>query len=195
MFGPARRSRGVTAGALVISEYSAQPMDTDHEGAPMVDWDAAVRAHNARVVASVLALAVPLDQAEELASQAWTRLIEQQQAGRLARVELPGLAIKQARFLALSWLKARRRDAALPEDVAADDDLERALIARRDVETALRVLATCSASAQAVFAHLYDDPPPSHEVVAGRVGLSVQRVRQIVCEVRKKIRETLEPRP
>jgi RNA polymerase sigma-70 factor (ECF subfamily) len=29
-------------------------------------------------------------------------------------------------------------------------------------------------------------------VVAARVGLSVQRVRQILCEVRRKIREALE---
>ena len=81
----------------------------------------------------------------------------------------------------------------LSDDIAqASADPVRALIARRDVEIALRVLATCSASAQAVFRALYDDPPPSHDVVAKRVGLSVQRVRQILCEVRKKIREALE---
>jgi RNA polymerase sigma factor (sigma-70 family) len=162
----------------------------------VVEWDAAVRDHNARVVASLLALSVPIHQADELASQAWARLIEQDLVGELAEVKLPGLAIKQARFLALTWLKVRRREVGLSDDVAeGSDDPERALIARRDVETALRVLATCSASAQAVFRLLYDDPPPSHDVVAQRVGLSVQRVRQILCEVRKKIREALEKTP
>jgi RNA polymerase sigma-70 factor (ECF subfamily) len=158
-----------------------------------VDWDAAVRDHNARVVASVLALSVPIHQADELASQTWARLIEQERAGELVEIKLPGLAIKQARFLALTWLKTRQREVDLRDDVAeAAGDPERALIARRDVEIALGVLATCSASAQAVFRLLYDDPPPPHHVVAQRVGLSVQRVRPILCEVRKKIREALE---
>lgn len=159
----------------------------------VVDWDAAVRDHNARVVASLLALSVPIHQADELASQAWARLIEQERAGELPEIKLPGLAIKQARFLALTWLKRSRREVDLSDDVAESSvDPMCALIARRDVEVALRVLATCSASAQAVFRSLYDDPPPPHEVVARRVGLSVQRVRQILCEVRKKIREALE---
>jgi len=156
-----------------------------------VDWDAAVRVHSARVVASLLALSIPFDQAEELASQAWAKLIEQQRAGQLAEVKLPGLAIKQARFLALDWRRDQRRQAEAPDDLAdlAAVDPERSLIARRDVETALRVLAASSPSARAVFYHLYDDPPPSHVEVAARVGLSLQRVRQILCEVRKKIRE------
>jgi DNA-directed RNA polymerase specialized sigma24 family protein len=159
----------------------------------VVDWDAAVRAWNARVVASLLALSVPFDQAEEVASQAWQRLIEHERAGQLTEIKLPGLAIQQARFLALSWLRERRREVVLTDDLAETaGDPERALIARRDVETALRVLAGCSSSARAVFYHLYDDPPPSHEVVAARVGLSLQRVRQILCEVRKKIRAALE---
>jgi RNA polymerase sigma factor (sigma-70 family) len=161
----------------------------------VVDWNTAVRVHNARVVASLLALSVPIHQADELASQAWARLIEQERAGELTEIKLPGLAIKQARFLAFNWLKTRRREVDLSDDIEASDDPERALIARRDVETALRVLGTCSASAQTVFRLLYDDPPPSHEVVAERVGLSVQRVRQILCEVRKKIRNALEETP
>jgi DNA-directed RNA polymerase specialized sigma24 family protein len=172
-------------------------MVSDKTGAVAVDWSSSVRAHNPRVVASVLALSVPIDQAEELASQAWARLIEQHEAGALADIKLPGLAIKQARFLALSWLKGRHRESGLSDTVAADEsgdgaDPERLLIARREVEMALRVIAGCSRSAQAVFHHLYDDPPPPHEVVAERVGLSVQRVRQILCEVRKKIRAALE---
>src|SRR5262245_24730373 len=126
----------------------------------VVDWEVAVRDHNARVVASLLALSVPIHQADELASQAWARLIEQERAGELTEIKLPGLAIKQARFLALSWLKLRTREVGLSDDVAqASGDPVRALIARRDIEIALGVLATCSPSAQAVFRHVYDDPP------------------------------------
>lgn len=160
---------------------------------PGVDWDAAVRAHNPRVVASLLALSVPLHQADELASQTWARLIEQERAGALTEIQLPGLAIRQARFLALTWLKRRGREVDLSDELEhAGIDPERVLIARRDVETALRVLATCSPSAQAIFQHVYDDPPPSHDAIAKHLGLSVQRVRQILCEVRKKIRAALE---
>lgn len=160
----------------------------------IVDWDEAVRAHNTRVVASVLALAIPLDRAEELVSQAWARLIEKERTGKLEEITLPGLAVKQARFLALTWLRSTRREAgAMPEDLATQSaDPERTLIARRDVEAAIRVLATCSRSAQAVFLHLYDDPRPTHGEIARRIGLSVQRVRQIVCEVRAKMRQALE---
>jgi RNA polymerase sigma-70 factor (ECF subfamily) len=157
-----------------------------------VDWEASLRTHGARVVASLLAMSVPLEHAEELASQAWARLIEQEKAGQLPEVRLPGLVIKQARFLALNWMKTRGREAGLSDDIATEDDPERTLIARRDAAVALEVLAACSPSAQAVFRAIYDDPPPSHEAVATQVGLSVQRVRQILCEVRKRIRDALE---
>jgi RNA polymerase sigma factor (sigma-70 family) len=172
-------------------------MTTESRRVPVVDWDASMRAHNPRVVASLLAMRVPLDQAEELASQTWTRLIEQERAGHLAEVRLPGLAIKQARYLALNWMRMRRREGGdLSEDLPATAaDPERALIARDDVAVALRVLESCSPSAQAVFRAIYDHPPPAHDVVAARVGLSVQRVRQILCEVRKKIRDALDQKP
>jgi len=159
----------------------------------LMDWEAAVRACNARVVASLVAFSVPLDQAEELASQTWARLIEKERAGELREITLPGLAIKQARFLAHAWLRSNRLRGAFPEqEPAGGADPERALIARRDVEIALEVLSRSSASARAVFLHLYDDPPPSHQVVADRLGLSLQRVRQILCEVRRAIRVALE---
>jgi RNA polymerase sigma factor (sigma-70 family) len=160
-----------------------------------VNWETALRSYHARVVTSLLAMSISLDQAEELASQTWTRLMEQERSGQLTDIKLPGLAIKQARFLALNWVKARRREAGLAEDLPGHDDPERAVIERDDVAVALRVLASCSPSAQEVFRLLYDHPPPSHDEVARRVGLSTQRVRQILCEVRKRIRQALEQSP
>jgi RNA polymerase sigma factor (sigma-70 family) len=174
-------------------------MVTGETEAQAVDWGAAVTAHNGRVVASLLAMSIPIEHAEELASQAWAKLIEKHRKGELPEVKLPGLAIRQARFLALTWLDTRRRDepqSKIDETVAAaGGDPESTLIARADVEVALAILAASSKSAQAVFFYMYDDPPPRHEEVAERVGLSVQRVRQILCEVRKKIREALEAKP
>jgi RNA polymerase sigma-70 factor (ECF subfamily) len=168
-------------------------MVPDRSHGARVDWGEAVRLHDARVIASLLAMSLPLSQAEDLASQAWARLIELDQAGRLPEVKLPGLAIKQARFLALDWIQARKRETDLSDDLAAPAaSAEHALIARSQVAVALRVLSAASPSAQAVFRHIYDDPPLPHAEIAGRVGLSTQRVRQILCEVRKKIREALE---
>src|SRR5262249_29408093 len=90
-----------------------------------VDWGEAVRAHTPRVVASLLALSLPLDRAEDIASQAWERLMAQDRDGKLREVKLPGLAIAQARFYALTWLKSSRREAGLDDDLPAAGDPER----------------------------------------------------------------------
>src|SRR4051812_13497467 len=81
----------------------------------LTDWEAAVRAYNARVVASLVAFSVPFDHAEEIASQTWARLIEKERAGQLTDVTLPGLAIAQARFLAHAWFRSNRLRGPFPE--------------------------------------------------------------------------------
>lgn len=165
-----------------------------------VDWDAAVRAYNHRVVVSLLGLGVALDLAEDLANQAWMRLIEQHRAGKLAEVRLPGLVIRQARFLALTELKKLNEQLGCS---VVDEDLWRPLAAqgpspeaevltRERIQRILDTLEGCSESARAVFILVYSDPAPSHQDVADRVGLSLQRVRQILCEVRQKMRRALE---
>jgi RNA polymerase sigma-70 factor (ECF subfamily) len=54
------------------------------------------------------------------------------------------------------------------------------------------VLSACSDSAKKVFRLAYGGDGLSHAEVAERVGLSLQRVRQILCEVRAKLRTALE---
>ncbi|MBN2358042.1 MAG: sigma-70 family RNA polymerase sigma factor [Deltaproteobacteria bacterium] len=166
------------------------------------DWDAAIRCHHRRLCVSLLALGLTIDQAEDVAHQAWLRIIERQRAGLLRELRLPGLVIVQARFLALNLLRRGRRDTALPEGpgdsqpLAVDDvDPENRLISRERLDSALRVLAGCSESARAVFQLVYSDPPLGHAEVAQRLGLSVQRVRQILCEVRAKMRSAVEGSP
>jgi RNA polymerase sigma-70 factor (ECF subfamily) len=162
-----------------------------------VDWEKAIRAHGRRVIVSLLALGVCFEDAEEIAQRAWTRLIEQQQAGALPVVKLPGLAIAQARYLALSELRTRARNAGatpleriVEERARADEQL----IDAERVRRALEILAGCSPTARRVFAALLDDPPPSHADVAAALGISVQRVRQTLCEVRKTLRRSEETR-
>jgi RNA polymerase sigma factor (sigma-70 family) len=170
----------------------------------VVDWDAAIRAHHRRLCVSLLALGLSIDQAEDVAHQAWLRIIERHRSGQLRELRLPGLLIVQARFLALNLLRRAQRDqapgaaggASDADQMAIDDvDPENRLIGRERLARALTVLANCSESARAVFQHVYGDPPLSHAEVAQRVGLSVQRVRQILCELRARMRAAVEGEP
>jgi RNA polymerase sigma-70 factor (ECF subfamily) len=167
-------------------------------------WNALIAKHDHRVVVSLLARGVRVDRARDLAQEAWIRLVEQQRAGRLAELKLPGLAIAQAAFLSL---EAARRDGSRgePMSIHADDaggaaidvadpaaNAEARMITSERVERAERVLAGCSPSARNVFRLAYSGDGLSHAEVAKRVGLSLQRVRQILCEVRAKLRDALE---
>jgi RNA polymerase sigma factor (sigma-70 family) len=165
-------------------------------------WSTLVQRHNHRVVVTLLARGVRIDRAKDIAQEAWMRLVEQQRQGRLERLQLPGLAIAQASFLAL---EAARREAATtrrhdpidePAIAAAladpGADAESRLVTEERVDCAVEVLAGCSASAKKVFRLAYGGDGLSHAEVAERLGLSLQRVRQILCEVRAKLRAALE---
>src|SRR5688500_4188567 len=72
-----------------------------------------IERHNHRVVVSLLARGLPIDRARELAQETWLRLMESQRAGRLTSLNLPGLAIVQAGFLASNERRGLVRGAAL----------------------------------------------------------------------------------
>src|SRR5579883_1781036 len=88
-------------------------------------WNALVQRHNHRVVVALLARGVRIDRAKDIAQEAWMRLVEQQRAGRLTHLQLPGLAIAQAAFLSL---EAARRDASRGEPLSIHGDAEREAI-------------------------------------------------------------------
>jgi RNA polymerase sigma-70 factor (ECF subfamily) len=165
-------------------------------------WNALIARYDHRVVVSLLARGVRIDRAKDLAQEAWIRLIEQQRAGRLTHLQLPGLAIAQAAFLSL---EAARRDGSRGELLPLDSELSRAtdlvdpaadaearLLTSERVERAERVLAGFAPNARDVFRLTYGSEGLAHAEVAKRVGLSLQRVRQILCEVRKELRGALE---
>ena len=161
-------------------------------------WDEAIRTHDRRVYLSVLALGVAPDRARELVQAAWTRLIEQDQKGALDSLELPGLAIRQARFLALSDAKRSRALvhvlAAVPEP-AEPPSVDRVVASREQLAKVLDALATCSPTARQVFRLVYATPNGTAATAAKAIGLSLQRVRQILCELRSHIRNVLEATP
>jgi RNA polymerase sigma-70 factor (ECF subfamily) len=165
---------------------------------PIADaaWDEIVARHDRKVVLSLLARGVRLDRAREIAQETWARLIEQHRAGKLARLELPGIAITQAAFFARE--DARRKEPARLEDQAllsiVDEapSAEATLVARQRLERAKAELDRCSPTARRVFEAIYEDTDAPHAEVAKKFGLSVQRLRQTLCEVRGRLRRAME---
>jgi RNA polymerase sigma factor (sigma-70 family) len=158
-------------------------------------WNALVAKHNHKVVVALLARGLPIERAKDIAQEAWLRLLEQQRAGRLRELKLPALAITQAIFLSLDEARKDGRTMAMAEGFDAADPRplsEERLIGEERLARAKKVLSTCSPSARKVFGLVYGGGGLSHADVAERVGLSVQRVRQIVCEVRKELRRGFE---
>jgi RNA polymerase sigma-70 factor (ECF subfamily) len=170
-------------------------------------WSEIARRHTRRVVVSLLARGMSLQTAEDLTQEAWIRLMQRQREGGLRSMRLPGLAVAQAGWLAREESRTRlRREAivgvSLPlseatggdEPVAPDAGPEQTAVGRECLEMVVAELRRCPSRAQQVFREVYGPAEASHADVARRLGLSVQRVRQIVCEVRARLRRALEDR-
>jgi RNA polymerase sigma factor (sigma-70 family) len=164
-------------------------------------WDFLIARHQHRVVVSLLARGVRMDRAKELAQETWARLVQQQRRGQLSDLRLPSLALTQAAYLALDDARRERRE-HLAGDVESLSEREQPvdpavsaetrLLTEEQLSRAHAALKQCSPGAQRVFRLVYEGPDLPHAEVAERVGLSTQRVRQILCEVRKKLRTALE---
>lgn len=158
-------------------------------------WDEAIRQYDRRVYLSILAFGLTPDRAREIAQATWTRLIEQHGSGKLAQLKLPGVAIRQAYFLTHNELKRAKREvrnlAAAPTP-PVPLDTEHIVGSREQIERVLAALATCSLTARRVFLLVYARPGGNMATAAKELGLSLQRVRQILCETRAYLRRTLE---
>lgn len=164
------------------------------------DWDALIARHDRRVLLMLLARGIRIDKARDITQETWARLIAHQRAGRILRIELPGLALKQALFLALDDARRTRREwLGSDEEMQAILDpapsVEDAIVARERLAIASAELDRCSPKARAVFESIYDEEGASHAETAEKIGLSVQRVRQTICEVRAKLRAALTDDP
>lgn len=183
------------------ADAAAEPAEAPREAAPTrpvedVPWDALMRRHGRRVVVALVSRGIPLERAKELAQDAWMRVIDRHRAGLIAELSLPGLIITQASFLARDDLRREGRRAKLdePRQHAAPEvalDLEQQLDARQQLRVVRAVLDRSPPNARRVFALLYGERALSPTEAAGELGLSVQRVRQIVCELRKRMRAEL----
>ncbi|MBI5538383.1 MAG: sigma-70 family RNA polymerase sigma factor [Deltaproteobacteria bacterium] len=162
-----------------------------------VAWNELIRRHDRRVVVALLARGIGLEKARDIAQETWLRLVQQQREGKLETLRLPGLAITQATFLAL---ELARRDATATrllgeghaQDAVHHADAETHMLAEERIASARKVLERCSSSGRQVFQLVYGPRAMSHADVARQLGLSLQRVRQILCEVRKAMREAVD---
>jgi RNA polymerase sigma factor (sigma-70 family) len=155
-------------------------------------WQDLIARHNHKVIVSLLARGVLLERARDIAQETWTRLIANQQAGRLRSLTLPGLAIVQAGYLAASEWRRRGRELPAPPAGLASADPESQLLGREALARLAAALGDCPPSSRRVFELCYQQPELGYEQVALEAGLSTQRVKQIVCEVRKRLRLVLE---
>lgn len=155
-------------------------------------WEALIRLYDHTVFLSLLAGGVKPVAARELCHDTWARLYEQWRAGRLDLLQLPGLAVTQARFLALEEHRRGHRAAPLGEDSLQRPDPhaspEERVSARQLVGHVEQALEACPPRARALFELALSNPDVPHAELAERSGISLQRLRQALCEVRARLR-------
>jgi RNA polymerase sigma factor (sigma-70 family) len=161
-----------------------------------VPWDRLIEQHSRRVVVALLARGLPLERAKELADDAWVRIIGQHRAGRLPELKIPGIVIMQALFLARDAQRVSMRRAAVDARIGGDyglhaevdGDVEGQVLAREQLRQVAKIVEAASPTARRVFELSYGESGRDASEIAEEVGISIQRVRQITCELRKRIR-------
>ncbi len=146
-----------------------------------------------RVKVALLADGLRLDEAQDLAQEAWASIWNKHQRGEIVDLQIPGLIIAQARFLAKDLRRRAQRAANLDPAPAGDDApaADRQLVAAQQLQRVHLALADRSAQHQRIFRQAVEDQRP-HADIAQREGLSLQRVRQILWEVRRALRSALD---
>ena len=162
----------------------------------MPPWDCLIRQHQRRVIVSLLGLGLGLDRARDVAQTAWAHVMEKHQRGELAELQMPGLVIAQARFIAIDELRRERRQGQIlvplgSHEGLSGDDPAALCVQRERASRVLAALSELSPTVQQVFRFVCRDGLNCDEA-ARMLGLSTQRVRQILCEARKRLRVALE---
>ncbi|MFH1463653.1 MAG: sigma-70 family RNA polymerase sigma factor [Pseudomonadota bacterium] len=158
-------------------------------------WERLVARYQHRVLVSVLALGVRPSRAREIVQETWLNLLQKQRTGKLSRLELPGLALAQARFLALDDRRqtGRREAREVPEDdrQLSAPSAERQIISRSQVARLLHLLERCPKHKRQMFLMYYSQHRTAPSI-AEELGVSVQHVRQSLYETRMELRAALE---
>jgi len=174
--------------------YLQADEDADLPGDARAAWGERVARHNRSVELALVARGIPLDRAKDLAQSAWTRLWERQLEGGLVFVELPGLAIRQALLLESDERRRRERQQGLrvlaPPVLQLDPDAQ--ILSRDQLRRVRTELEGLAPSARKVFGLWHSGEGLTHAEIALRTGLSVERVRHVLCEIRARLRGVLE---
>lgn len=133
-------------------------------------------------------MGLTLDEAKELTQETWARLWAQHERGRLEDLALPGLAVTQARFLALD---ARRRErlAARADEAAVEPTSpshEERFAAAQTLAELRRALDAMPEARRRAFELAHEGVP--HADIARRLGFTPRRVRQLLWEIRSQLR-------
>jgi RNA polymerase sigma factor (sigma-70 family) len=178
-----------------VSEEALRSAEEQALAGVRAAWELLIRRHDRAVVVALLARGFSLDTAREVTQDAWARLMEQTRRGALTQLVLPALAVRQAIFLALDARRRRGEPAegldAAESTPAPQPSAEERLLHKEQLDHAIGELNRCSPAAQRVFLLAYQGGGLSHGEIASRVGLSLQRVRQTLCEVRGRLRKAL----
>lgn len=157
-------------------------------------WDTLVQQHEPALLRALAAQGLSQERAQELAQESWVRLWQQAQTGHLKGLDLPGLAIRQASFLARdAWRKQAHRQRLMPPEPKAANTVgpQARTQARASLAAIQTLLKTLPLRDQRLFAAVYSEGLP-HSEAAARLGISTQRARQRLCEIRKRIRSLPE---
>lgn len=160
------------------------------------NWEALMAQHDHAVVLALLSRGFRIHEAREISHDTWSRLFEQHLAGKLSTLELPGLAVRQAMFLAADYRREQNRPAIPWEDAGPLADPastpEKRLALRQQLQRAQAAAAALPPRAQDVFSTVISNPDVPHAQLAERLGLSLQRLRQSLCEARARLKAALE---
>lgn len=158
-------------------------------------WSDSIAQHDHTVVVALLSKGVRLDDARDLAQESWTRLIAADQAGRLERIELPGLAIHQAMFLLSERRRVSKRRVEVPEveahELSGAAQPEAIIESRQALAIVAAELARATPRVREVMEASLSASIP-HAEHAAAIGVSVQRFRQVLCIVRARLRAAVE---
>ncbi len=156
-------------------------------------WNRLALHYSRRVVVALLADGLPLDVAQELAQQAWSFIWTKHHNGTLSDLQIPGLIIAQARFFAKDRHRHNvKQSQALWPDAESSAAPDRQVIHAQVLQRVQTELQKRSLVQQRIFLAAIVDVR-AHEDIARAESLSIQRVRQIIWEVRQSLRASLGP--
>ncbi|MFO0599205.1 MAG: sigma-70 family RNA polymerase sigma factor [Myxococcaceae bacterium] len=157
-------------------------------------WASLVERWRHRVVVALMAEGFGVEGARDLAQEAWAAIWDKHQRGELDQLELPGLVIAHARLLAKDQRRRARRALTDGTEEPAVAPVEPRVIAAQTLRRVEAVLGQRPAQQQRIFRRAIEQHIP-HADLASEEGLSLQRVRQIIWEVRTALRAELEGEP